>query len=189
MRLAIRVLFVAVLMGAVTVPVSAQDSAAARAAAPPAANPRDVESVDAILGALYAVISGDSGVARNWDRFRSLFAPGARLIPVGQRQGGAVGARVLTPEEYIQRAGPMLVNSGFHEREIARRSESYGRITHAFSTYESRRKATDAAPFMRGINSIQLFNDGTRWWVQTIFWWGETPDTPLPPRYLESERH
>jgi len=154
-----------------------------------AADPRDGSSVDAILAALYDVISGDSGVARDWDRFRSLFAPGARLIPVGQRQGGAVGARVLTPEEYIQASGPYLVNNGFHEREVARRSESYGQIVHAFSTYESRHKAGDPLPFMRGINSIQLFYDGTRWWIETVMWWGETPATPLPPRYLESERH
>ena len=158
-------------------------------ASPAVADSRDVETVDAILQALYDVISGDSGVARDWDRFRSLFAPGARLIPVGQRPGGAYGARVLTPEEYVERSGPYLVNNGFHEREIARRSESYGQIVHAFSTYESRRRATDPQPFMRGINSIQLFNDGTRWWIQTVMWWGETPGTLLPPRYLESAKH
>jgi hypothetical protein len=149
---------------------------------------QDGASVDAIIGALYDVISGDSGVARDWDRFRSLFAPGARLIPVGGRQEGGFGARVLTPDDYIQRSGPFLVNTGFHEREIARRSESYGQIVQAFSTYESRRRGSDSQPFARGINSIQLFNDGNRWWVQTIMWWGETASTPLPPRYLESEK-
>lgn len=154
---------------------------------PGAADPADVQSVDAILRALYDVISGDSGVVRDWNRFRSLFAPGARLIPVGQRQAGEVGAQVLTPEDYIQRAGPFLERNGFHEREVARRQESYGRIVHVFSTYESRRRATDARPFTRGINSIQLWHDGRRWWVQTIMWWGETPDTPIPPHYLRSE--
>ena len=159
-------------------------------AAPPAADSQDVASVDAVLAALYNVISGDSGQVRNWNRFRSLFAPGARLIPVGARPGGsAVGARVLTPDDYVQRVGPMLESRGFHEREVARRTETYGAIVHAFSTYESRQRAGDAAPFMRGINSIQLFHDGTRWWIQTIMWWGETAATPLPPRYLTSERH
>ena len=155
-------------------------------AAVAAADPRDVASEDAIIAALYDVISGDSGVARNWDRFRSLFAPGARLIPVGPRRGGGFGARVLTPEEYIQLSGPMLVNNGFHEREIAHRSERYGQMVHRFSTYESRHRAADPAPFTRGINSIQLYSDGTRWWVVTILWRGETPDLPLPARYLES---
>jgi hypothetical protein len=155
----------------------------------PAADSADVATVDAILAALYDVISGDSGVVRDWDRFRSLFAPGARLIPVGGGRSGSVGARVMTPDEYVQAAGRYLETAGFHEREIARRSESYGQIVHAFSTYESRHRASDPGPFARGINSIQLFSDGTRWWVQTILWWGETPATPLPARYLESEKH
>ncbi len=155
----------------------------------PVADSQDVASVDAILAALYQVISGDSGVARNWDRFRSLFAPGARLIPIGPRPGGAFAARVLTPEEYIQMSGPFLVNNGFHEREIGHRSERYGQLVQVFSTYESRRRATDRDPFMRGINSIQLFHDGRRWWVMTILWRAESPDLPLPARYRESERH
>lgn len=167
-----------------------QPAPAAPTAAPsPPADSQDVASVDAILAALYQVISGDSGVARNWDRFRSLFAPGARLIPIGPRPGGTFGARVLTPEEYIQLSGPFLVNNGFHEREVAHRSERYGQLVHVFSTYESRRRGTDASPFTRGINSIQLFHDGRRWWVMTVMWRGETADLPLTPRYLQSERH
>lgn len=175
----------ALLLGAA--PAVAQQAPAA--APPPAADSNDVRSVDAILTALYAVISGDSGVVRNWDRFRSLFAPSALLIPVGQRQGGGYGARPMTPDEYAQRAGPMLTARGFHEVEIARRQESYGQIVQAFSTYESRRRASDAQPFARGINSIQLWNDGRRWYVQNVFWWGETPSTQLPTRYLTTEIH
>ena len=37
---------------------------------------------------------------------------------------------------------------------------------------------------MRGINSIELFWDGKRWWIVTIFWQGEGPDNPLPEKYL-----
>lgn len=173
--------FVMVALVGLCAPAQAQQAA-------PAANPADVQSVDGILRALYDVISGDSGVSRDWNRFRSLFAPGAQLIPVGQRQAGPAAAQVLTPEDYIRRAGPFL-ERGFHEREIARRQESYGRIVHAFSTYESRRRASDARPFARGINSIQLWHDGQRWWVQTILWWGETPETPIPEHYLRSGVH
>jgi hypothetical protein len=55
---------------------------------------------------------------------------------------------------------------------------------HVFSTYEARQKADDPKPFMRGINSIQLFNDGKRWWVVSILWQSESPDNPLPEKYL-----
>jgi hypothetical protein len=75
-------------------------------------------------------------------------------------------------DEYITRAGPVLEKNGFFEVEIARQVEQYGGVVHAFSTYESRHKAEDKTPFVRGINSIQLFNDGQRWWVVTILWEG-----------------
>ncbi|MFL5582794.1 MAG: hypothetical protein ACJ8AO_20710, partial [Gemmatimonadaceae bacterium] len=92
--------------------------------------------------------------------------------------------RVLAPEEYVAGAGSRLEQNGFFEREIARRTERFGNVVHAFSTYESRHTASDAQPFARGINSIQLWNDGTRWYVVTIFWEAERPDSPIPPQYL-----
>jgi hypothetical protein len=154
----------------------------------PAANPADVASMDAIIAAVYDVISGPAGKKRDWDRMRSLFTPGARLIPTGPRPGGGWGSRALTVEEYISRASGFLEKEGFFEREVARRTESFGNIAHVFSTYESRHAAGDAQPFQRGINSIQLMNDGTRWWVVTIFWQGEDKQNPLPAKYLKSEK-
>ncbi|HBB95830.1 MAG TPA: hypothetical protein DC054_10605, partial [Blastocatellia bacterium] len=117
---------------------------------------------------------------------RSLFVPGARLIPTGARPTGEVGSRVLTPDEYIQRSSPRLEKDGFFEREVSRRLEKFGNIAHIFSTYESRHKADDAKPFARGINSIQLMNDGKRWWIVTVFWQAEDEKNPLPAEYLRS---
>jgi hypothetical protein len=157
------------------------------APAPAASNPAyaaDVASMDAIVSALYASISGDAGAARDWDRFRHLFHPSARLMPTGTDAQGQGTLRPLTPQDYIDRAGPGLVRDGFHEQEIARRTDRYGRIAHLFSTYDARRAATDPRPFMRGINSIQLFDDGTRWWIVSVYWQAETPDLPLPADYL-----
>lgn len=157
---------------------------AASAASIPA-NPADVASLDAILKTLYDVISGPAGQKRNWDRFRSLFVPGARLIPTGQPAGQPARATVLTPEEYIQRAGVSLERDGFFEREIGRSVDTFGRITQVFSAYDSKRTPEDAKPFQRGINSIQLLNDGTRWWVVSIYWDAERADNPIPERYLK----
>jgi hypothetical protein len=151
------------------------------------ANPADVDSIDSIMKAVYDVISGDAGKERDWDRFRSLFYKDARLIPTGKNaQTGIVGARVLSPEDYIQRSGPMLLKNGFFEREVARRVDRYGNIAQVFSTYESFHTSSDKKPFMRGINSFQLMNDGKRWWVVTIFWEAETPENPIPKQYLKS---
>ena len=155
-----------------------------------AARPDDVKSMDAILAALYDVISGPAG-ERDWDRLRSLFYPNARMIPcvhaAQEAPKAAITARVLTVEEYIKRAEPVLKSNGFLEREIARRVERFGAVAHVFSTYESRHAANDPQPFVRGINSIQLFFDGTRWWIVTIFWDSERPGQAIPKEYLPKE--
>ena len=183
-------LVVLLMLAVAAMPALGQEKAAPQAEKPPApvANPADVSSPDAILTALYDVISGPAGQKRNWDRFRTLFAPGARLIPTGRAQTGEFRARVLDAEGYVERSAPLVEGSGFYEREIARRTERFGNILHAFSTYESRRKADDPAPFMRGINSIQLLYDGTRWWIVTVFWQAESPETPLPKEYLPAAK-
>lgn len=148
------------------------------------ARPDDVKSVDAIITALYDVISGPAGQKRDWDRFRSLFVAGARLIPTGRRPTGEHVMRVLTPNEYVTNAGARLEQDGFFEREIGRQTQTFGGITHVFSAYDSKRTLADSVPFTRGINSIQLLNDGKRWWVVTIFWDSERPDNRIPAEYL-----
>ncbi|HNQ14613.1 MAG TPA: hypothetical protein PKM58_03560 [Pyrinomonadaceae bacterium] len=150
------------------------------------ANPADVESIDSIIKAVYDVISGDAGAKRDWDRFHSLFYKNARLIPSGKNATtGVVGANALSPEEYVKRVESVFAKDGFYERELASRREVYGNIAQVFSTYVSFRKADDKKPFMRGINSFQLLNDGKRWWILTIFWQGETPENPIPKKYLK----
>ena len=148
------------------------------------ANAKDVESVDAIIGALYNVISGPAGEKRNWDRMRTLFIPEGKLMATGKRQDGTMGKRVMTPEDYISSSGPFLEKEGFFEREIGRKTDQYGSVVHVFSTYDSKKKLEDEKPFMRGINSIQLWNDGKRWWIVSVFWQAETPDNPIPGKYL-----
>ena len=159
----------------------------APAPTPKQADPKDVGSIDSIMKAVYDVISGDAGKPRDWDRFRSLFHKDARLIPAGNNaQTGVFGANALTPEDYVKRVEPVFAKDGFHERELARHVDQYGNIAQVFSTYHAFRKSDDKEPFLRGINSFQLLNDGKRWWVVTIYWQAETPDNKIPEKYLTS---
>jgi hypothetical protein len=153
--------------------------------APPAAKAEDVGSVDSIVKAVYGVISGPAGKKRDWDRMRSLFLPDAKMMISARRRAGEMVFRPLTVEDYIKGSAPLLEEQGFFEREVARRTEQFANIAHVFSTYESRHKAEDENPFARGINSIQLWNDGKRWWVVSIYWQGEDPTNPLPDKYLK----
>lgn len=150
-------------------------------------NPADTSSIDAIINAAYDGISGPAGKARDWERQRSLFLPGARLIPTAMAAGvndGRLAPQFLNHDDYVARVDPYFQENGFYEKEIARRTEQVGRIAHAWSTYESRHHPDDPEPFMRGINSIQLFNDGNRWWIVNIFWQHETATDPIPTKYL-----
>ncbi len=171
------------IMAGVLLAAPALHSQTSGAGAIPPADPADVESIDGIVLAVYDVISGPAGEQRDWDRMRSLFAPEARLIPSGRRQSGGFGHRMLSLEDYISSSGPVLEQNGFFEVEIHRVTEEFGNIAHLFSTYESRRNADDPEPFVRGINSFQLYNDGERWWILNIFWTDERT-APIPQRYL-----
>lgn len=152
--------------------------------APPSANPADVSSPDAILAALYDVISGPAEKPRDWNRFRSLFLSGARLVPTGTNPQGGERARSISPDDYAAGAETYFKKNGFFEKEVARKADRFGGIMQVFSTYESRHAAADAQPFARGINSIQLFFDGKRWWIVSIFWQEENQANPLPKEFL-----
>lgn len=151
--------------------------------ATPAARPGDVDTPEHLVAALYDVISGPAG-KRDWNRFLSLFYPGARLMPSGKNPQGALTVRMLRPQEYVARAQAIFDKEGFFERSIANRMEVWDRIAHVWSTYESRHAKDDAAPFARGINSIQLFHDGKRWWLVSVYWEAEDATHHLPEPYL-----
>jgi len=153
----------------------------------PEANPADVVTIDSIITAAYDAISGPAGEKRDWDRERSLYIPGARLIPTAMDAGTEIldpRPLILDIEGFIARVEPFFDKSGFYEKEIARRTERFGQIAHVWSTYESRHNQDDPQPFMRGINSIQLFNDGKRWWIVSIYWQQENVSAPIPEKYL-----
>jgi hypothetical protein len=144
----------------------------------PVVRAADTDSVDTVIHAVYDVISGPAGT-RDWARFKSLFADGARVIPVRANSGPAA----MTPDEYATRAGAGFEKAGFFANEISRKFETFGNIAQAFSTYESRHAAGEK-PFARGINSFQLVKVGSAWKVMTIFWDSERADNPIPAKYL-----
>jgi|SRR5437762_7587593 len=106
----------------------------------PEANPSDVASIDAIVTAAYDVISGPADKKRDWDRERSLFLPGARLIPTAVEAGRNdvdLAPQMLDVEGYIARVGPLIEKRGFYEKEIARRVEQLAGF-HTFGAHTNR---------------------------------------------------
>ncbi|WP_179335530.1 hypothetical protein [Winogradskyella costae] len=145
-----------------------------------------VATIDSTIATLYSVISGDKGKARNWELFKHLFREDAKLIPIGKKDKKTT-VRYMSTEDYIKTSGQWLVENGFHEIEIKRETQTFGDFAHVFSTYESYNSKDDDTPFIRGINSIQLFNDGTRWWIINLYWKQESKEIPIPETYLPKQ--
>jgi hypothetical protein len=160
-------------------PPASQDSTAAV----PAPDPKDVQSLDAIVAAIYDVISGPPG-PRDWNRFNSLFFPEARLVAVrAPKDGSRPSLVVMNPKGYQDRAGSHFLEHGFFEHELSRKTDSFGAMTHIYTTYESR-ETKDGKPIDRGINSMEFFYDGVRYWCVQIYWDSERPGNVIPEKYL-----
>ncbi|WIG94798.1 nuclear transport factor 2 family protein [Myxococcus sp. SDU36] len=136
----------------------------------PAPRPEDVRSIDSLIAALYDVISGPAGQARDWQRFRSLFHPGAQMIPIRRpKDGKGPAATPFTPDDYATSASVAFAKRGFFEKETRRQVSGYGDLVQVLSAYETR-EAADGPVMATGVNSLQLVFDGRRWWILNIAW-------------------
>lgn len=170
-------------------PVTAQQTTAPTPSQPAAAvRPADVASPEAIVTALYDVISGPASQPRDWDRFRSLFLGGAQLAFVQTSPSGQKQLYNLPVEDFIRLAGPGYTSgTGFWEQELGHRVDRYGSIAHVFSAYESRVAGPNAPVAERGINSVQLIQHQDRWWITNLVFDGETPANPIPAEYASPQ--
>jgi len=148
----------------------------------------DGSSVDRIIAALYESVSHGPEYEPNWKRMRSLFLPAGRLIP--PKRPGTEAFAVLDLDGFqdfftkgTEAAKQRGQSGAFFENEVARTLDCFGNVCEAFSTYASRRAPSDPQPFARGINSIQLVNDGQRWWIASVTWDTERTDNSIPARY------
>ncbi len=133
----------------------------------------DLAEIDRTVLAVYDVISGPPGQKRDFDRMRSLFAPGATLRAIGPK-----GVRGGSLEDYISRNAEVLEKEGFTEKELGRRVELWGNLATVWSSYDGR--TANGSFHERGINSLQLVKVDGKWLVASILWQEETPANPLP---------
>lgn len=147
-------------------------------------HPEHVRTIESVVTAFYDTISGPKGQARDWDRYRGLFFPGARLSAARSAHGTAVVDSVPV-DEYIQRERRYFEGSGYFEKSVSMRIERFGQIAHVLSVYESRRAAEEEQPYARGVNSIQLVESAGRWWIVSVLWQRETEEFPIPQEFLK----
>jgi hypothetical protein len=145
--------------------------------------PDDVATVDGMMRAFYDVVNVAPDAPRQWDRDRTLYVPWLRFVGLGEGTGSSGGPHVWTHQQFVDDTEP-LVRGGFREREIHRTTRVYGNIVHVDSTYESQIGLAEPYQHRRGVNSVELYWDGTRWWIVSVIWQSETPDHPIPPELL-----
>ncbi len=139
----------------------------------------DVSSIDGIIKAYYEVVSGPKG-PKQTERDKSLHHPTANVMVSGVTRSGEPYLRAMTLKEFHSSMPP----DAFYETEVHRVTESFGTIAHVWSTYEHR-SSPDGEVQGRGINSIQLYNDGERWWILNWVYDSERKSNPIPVKYLE----
>jgi len=137
---------------------------------PRAPRPEDVVSPEAIIRRAYELLSGRAADARDWESWRALHAPGARLIPLEKPGSGSLVARVFTPDEFIASRTPFLSQHDFYEWETARHENRFGSLAHVWSHYDAAATLRGTPIIRRGVNSIQLWDDGARWWIVSVMW-------------------
>lgn len=146
--------------------------------------PDEARSVASLIEAMYSTISGEKNVERDWDKYRSFFHENARFVFM-KPQGLAV---VVGVDDYIKNENQYIQKAGYLETELGARIDEFGRIAHVLSATELRRSAADPEPYSRGLNSIQLVRSNGRWWIMSLTWQAEMPDSPLPVELLNRDR-
>jgi hypothetical protein len=170
----------ALLASALVFPAHAQDNPlGATPACGPVQDHSDGRSPKAVVQALYEIVSGPAGAKKDWERMYRLFAPGALVTATTHNPAGFLAAP-QTPRQFAELNDRLLGHRGFYEREIAHEVHAWGHIAHVYSSYETRDRP-DGPVRVRGVNSLQLLHDGTRWCVLSITWDAETPAHPIPP--------
>jgi hypothetical protein len=144
--------------------------------------PADVETIDGIVRAFYEVVSGPAGERPDRARDEALHLPGA-LIRLSVRSADGTPHLVsMSLEGYHERYGGLRARP-FYEWEVHREVVQFGNVAHVWSTYVASDRP-NGPPLKRGISSIQLYSDDTRWWITGWTDESERPDTPLPSRFL-----
>ena len=142
--------------------------------------PEDVKSPDAIVKALYDTLSGPAG-KHNYQRLRSLYFEGARLIPIGNRFHATGKVHSMSVDEWIEDITAYFEENDFYINEVQRHDDRFGDMIQAFSTYEAGNSKEGQKT--RGIRAFQLLFRDDRWWIVNVMWDNETRDNPLPGEF------
>jgi hypothetical protein len=143
----------------------------------------NVSTLDGIMKAYYDVVTIKKGEKISYERDSLLHIAGALAGNVIVDKDNRMTLSYNTLKDWHKKSDPFVEKTGFYETEIGRKVEKFGGIYHVWSTYESRYEAAGKI-IDRGINSIELYFDGSRFWIITWVFDSERTGNPLPAEYL-----
>ena len=132
------------------------------------ANATMSQELNGVVGKLYQVISFPEGGCPDWEGMAKLFLDCARITritPEARDEFDVEGFQAMLSE--LLESG---VYTSFFECEVGRRTETFGRMAHVLSAYETKRDAAAKARLGSGVNSIQLVREQGTWRILSLLW-------------------
>ena len=146
--------------------------------------PEDVSTIDGMVRAYYEVVSGPAEKKREWGRDRTLYIPDIRFLIFREDKDGRTSIRTLTHQEFVDESEAAMAGKAFYEHEVHRIAHRAGDVVHVLSTAEQK-YSPDGPVEGRSIDSLEMYWDGSRWWITNAnIWEVETKAHPLPAEFL-----
>ena len=135
------------------------------------------------------LVPEDLAEVEDWEAQRAIYLDGASFVSparVGLRPEGVDEASFLSDFREFVLEGP-YAQTGFHERIVGLRVDTFGGIAHAFVAFEGFRPG-EGETVSRGLDSIQFVRDGGAWRLVSFTTQYEGPDLSMPGRFLVGPR-
>lgn len=128
------------------------------------------KSPASLVERLLQCVSSEPGQPKQWNSFKVLCATDARIAVLLQRPGKPPVLRSFSVEEFVQTMSKN--NAPFQEKQLNVQIDAFNGMATVWQPYE----LIAGNERRTGVNTYQLFSDGTRWYVHSLLWTeGELP--------------
>lgn len=143
-----------------------------------------VKTIDGIVTKMLDIISAEKGETRDWDAFRKLFTPDVTFSVLAQDTDYPYPFESINLEDFIESMKDAYYDNGFEEYALGKVVNEYNGLANVFQSFYG--KDSEGSE-VRGMNSYQLVYFQDRWWISNLTWTFETPQNPIPEKYLNSK--
>ncbi|WP_439880668.1 hypothetical protein ACSX1A_16115 [Pontibacter sp. MBLB2868] len=131
-----------------------------------------MQELDQLTKDLYNSVCFKKGEKPDLKKLESLFFGAGKLINNSGNEPKEYTVQQFR-EDVMQQISEGAFEA-FHEKEVASKTELFGKVAHRFSTYEARFDEADEAPIAVGVNCIQFIKAGDKWLISAMAWDDET---------------